>query len=198
MQASKRALRPACDAETRADAGSIREEISGLLVNAMACLSPTLVSATVRDLLGHMDPVSLPPDRQAEVMADSLMMATTLALFTPSSGGTTAVDRLVKQRGASSPAQVAAVAAVRRARLRLLRVEDARDGSALLSDVVSNERLRVGEDAVPPSLAGLHLVAWLAPLPDGTEMFVSAVTPLDEAGLGSVRARGGNWEPVRV
>ncbi len=116
-------------------------------------------------------------------MADSLMMATTLALFTPSSSGTTAVDRFVKQRGTSSPAQVAAVTALRRARFRLLRVEDARDGTAFLSDVVSDERLRVDEEAVPPGLAGLHLVAWLAPLPDGTEMFVSAVTPLDEAGL---------------
>ena len=183
MQASKRALRPARDAETQADPGSIREEISGLLANAMACLSPTRVSATVRDLLGRMDPVSLPPDRQAEVMADSLMMATTLALFTPSSGGTMAVDRLVKQRGASSPAQVAAVAALRRACFRLLRVEDVRDGTAFLSDVVSDERLRVDEGAVPSGLAGLHLIAWLAPLPDGTEMFVSAVTPLDEAGL---------------
>ncbi len=107
MQASKRALRPARDAEMQADPGSVREEISGLLVNAMACLSPTRVSAVVRDLLGRMDPVSLPPDRQAEVMADSLMMATTLALFTPSSSGTTAVDRLVKQRGTSSPTQAA-------------------------------------------------------------------------------------------
>lgn len=149
----------------------------------MACLSPTRGSAVVRDLLGRMDPVSLPPDRQAGVMANSLMMAATLALFTPSSSGTTAVDRLVKQRGTSSPAQAAAVAALRRARFRLLRVEDARDGTAFLSDVVSEEHLRVDEDAVPPGLAGLHLIAWLAPLPDGTEMFVSAVTPLDEAGL---------------
>ncbi len=183
MQVLKRALRPVRDAEMQADPDSIRGEISSLLVNAMACLSPTRVSAVVRDLLARMDSVSLPTDRQAEVMADSLMMATTLALFTPSSSGTTAVDHFVKQHGTSSPVQVAAVTALRRARFRLLRVEDARDGTAFLSDVVSDERLRVDEEAVPPGLVGLHLIAWLAPLPDGTEMFVSAVTPLDEAGL---------------
>ena len=149
----------------------------------MTCLSPTRVADTVRDLLGRTDPASLPPDRQAALMADSLMMATTLALVTPSASGSTAVDRLVKQRGALEPAEAAAAAALRRARFRLLRVEDAGGGESCLRDLASNERLRVDEEAVRPGLVGLHLVAWLAPLPGGAEMFASAVTPLDEVGL---------------
>ena len=91
-------------ADAAVDPAIVRVAISELLLDAMTCLSPTRVADTVQDLLGYTNPVSLPPDRQAALMADSLMMATTLSLFTPSSGGSTAVDRLVKQRGALKPA----------------------------------------------------------------------------------------------
>ncbi len=162
---------------------SVCQAISGLLLDALTCLSPPRVAGIVRDLLGRLDTASLPPDRQAALMADALMMATTLSLFTPSSGGSTAVDRLVRQRGALKAAEAAAVAALRRARFRLLQVEVAGEGETRLCDLASHERLRVHEESVHPGLAGLHLVAWLAPLPDGTEMLASAVTPIDEAGL---------------
>ncbi len=183
MQALKHPAYPARKAETAIDPGTLRAAISGLLLDAMTCLSPTRVADTVRDLLGRTDPASLPPDRQAALMADSLMMATTLSMFAPSASGSTAVDRLIKQRGVLKPAEAAAAAALRRARFRLLRVEDAGGGESCLRDLASNERLRVDEETVRPGLAGLHLVAWLAPLPGGAEMFASAVTPLDEAGL---------------
>lgn len=183
MQALTHPTRPARKADAAVDPAIVRVAISELLLDAMTCLSPTRVADTVQDLLGYTNPVSLPPDRQAALMADSLMMATTLSLFTPSSGGSTAVDRLVKQRGALKPVEAAAAAALRRARFRLLRVEDAGGGESWLRDLASGECLQVDEEAVRPGLAGLHLVAWLAPLPGGTEMFASAVTPLDEAGL---------------
>ena len=183
MQALKSPTHPVRKADAAVDPATVRVAISGLLLDAMTCLSPTRVADMVRNLLGRSDPASLPPDRQVALMTDSLMLATTLSLFTPSPGGSTAVDRLVKQRGALKPAEAAAATALRRARFRLLRVEDAGGGESWLRDLASGERLRVDEEAVRPGLAGLHLVAWLAPLPGGGEMFASAVTPLDEAGL---------------
>lgn len=183
MQARTNPTPFASKAEAAADPATVRVAVSELLLDAMTCLSPTRVANTVQDLLGRTDPASLPPDKHAALLADSFMMATTLSLFTPSSGGSTAVDRLIKQRGALKPAEAAAAAALRRARFRLLRVEDDRERGGLLRDLASDECLQVDEAAVLPGLAGLHLVAWLAPLPGGTEMFASTVTPLDQAGL---------------
>ena len=202
MQALTHPARPASQADAAVDPTTVRAAISELLLDAMACLSPTRVADTVQNLLGRTDPASLPPDKRAALLAYSLVMATTLSLFTPSSGGSTAVERLVRQRGALKPAQAAAAAALREARFRLLRVEDAGGGKDWLRDLVSGECLQVDEAAVRPGLAGLHLIAWLAPLPGGTEMFASAVTPLDEAGLavamGFVRpGRSGLVNPLR-
>ena len=70
--------------EGAVDPGTVQAAISGLLLDAMLCLSPTRVADTVRNRLGRRDPASLPPDRQVALMADSLMMATTLAMFAPS------------------------------------------------------------------------------------------------------------------
>ena len=95
MQALKHPTYPAEKAEPAVDPGTVQAAVSGLLLDAMTCLSPTRVADTVRDLLGRTDPASLPPDKQAALMADSLMMATTLSMFAPSASGSTAVDRLV-------------------------------------------------------------------------------------------------------
>ena len=68
--------------------------------------------------------------------------------------------------------------------------------------MASGRTILVDDDAMHPALTGLHVAAWLAPLPDGRNVFVGGVTPLDEAGLavamGFVRpGRPGLMNPVR-
>ncbi len=183
MHASRELLHTEQSKAMPVEPDCIRDIASRLLVDAISCVSPTRVSSVAGDLMGHLDPASLPPDRQARVMADSVMMAATLSMFTPSASGSMAVDRLAKQRGALQPAEAQAVAALRRARFRLLRVEEPEGQAIRLRDVVSDEAVRVQDDWGYPGLAGLHLACWLAPLPDGTAMFASAVVPLDPAAL---------------
>ncbi|MGI4802159.1 MAG: DUF2786 domain-containing protein [Janthinobacterium lividum] len=75
-------------------------------------------------------------------------------------------------------------------------------GIAQMRDVASGETIRVNDKAMQVALIGLHVAAWLAPLPDGRQVFVGAVTPLDEAGvevaMGFVRpGRSGLINPLR-
>ena len=68
--------------------------------------------------------------------------------------------------------------------------------------LASGETVRVDDEAMRVAVTGLHIAAWLAPLPDGPLVFVGAVTPLDEAGvevaMGFVRpGRSGLINPLR-
>ena len=79
---------------------------------------------------------------------------------------------------------MAALQALRKAEFRLLRIEAGEDTrTACLRDLITGAMLPVLDDAISPELAGVALVGRLAPLGDGQHVFVSGVTPLDEAGL---------------
>ncbi len=169
------------------DTDRLRECIAELLLEAASFVAPARVEETARGWLARADPGFADPGREMLLVADALAMATDLALFTPSASGATAFDRLARQRGSMDWDKAAALDALRRAQFRLLRAEapsdPSGDGVARLRDLVTGEVLFVLDENIGPDALGVALVGRLAPVGDGRQVWVSATTPLDEAGL---------------
>ena len=174
----------------------LRECVAGLLRDAADFISPAKVEETARSWLARTEPGMAASDRDMLRVADALGMATDLALFTPSISGQTAFDRLARQRPGMGGDEAAALKVLRQAQFRLLRIEAdlGNAGAVRLRDLASGDALRVLDEDIGPGLAGLAVVGRLAPLDDGRHVFVSGVTPLDDAGLavatGFVRPNG--------
>ena len=185
------------------DLDDVQERIATLLLEAVSCIAPSRVSDTVRGWLARLDLSSLPPAMEAVLMAEALAMATILAVFTPTGGGTTAIDRLARRRPPDTPAAVTAQTAVGRTQFRLLQIEGIESaGVARLRDMASGETILVDDETMQVAFTGLQIAAWLAPLGGGRQVFVGAVTPLDGAGvdvaMGFVRpGRSGLINPLR-
>jgi len=181
----------------------LRECIARLLRDAADFTSPAKVQETARSWLPRAEPGTALSDRDVLQVADALGMATDLALFTPSASGQTAFDRLARQRPGMGGDEAAALRVLRQAQFRLLRIEadPGSAGTVRLRDLATGEALRVLDEDLGPELAGLALVGRLAPLDDGRHLFVSGVTPLDDAGLavatGFVRPGGRGPLPQR-
>ena len=162
----------------------LREHAASFVVDAMSHVAPTRVAETAREWLARAGLPSGSPAREAGLTAEALAMAMNLALFTPSGSGSIAFDRLARQRGRLGAEQATALAALRQAQFRLLRLEAAGyDGVARLRDLASGEVLQVADERLRADLAGLSLVGWLARLADGWHVFAGGVTPLDAVGL---------------
>lgn len=169
----------------------MRECVDALTVAATAFVSPAKVDDTVRGWLVRVEPAA---GAEAQRLADALLMATDLALFTPSASGQTAFDRMARQRSALAADETAALAAMRQAAFRIMQVVEGGTDGARLRDIATSEVLRLPGGSIGADLAGLLLAGRLAPLGDVQHMFVSCVTPLDEAGLAAAASfiRPGN------
>ncbi len=178
------------------DVDGLRDALAILLLEAARFISPARVEELARGWLARAEPGQGASGRDMLLVADALAMATDLALFTPSASGTTAFDRLARARGPGQPDEAAALAALRRAQFRLLRVEVlGGEGAVQLRDLASGEVLQGLDESIPAEAIGVALVGRLAPVGDGRYVFAGGVTPLDEAGLGVamgfVRPNGG-------
>ena len=168
-----------------ADADGLRDAMAGLLLEATRFIAPARVEELARGWLARADAGQADPGREVLLVADALGMATDLALFTPSTSGATAFDRLARARAPGQPDEAAALEALRRAQFRLLRVEAlSGEGSAQLRDLASGEVLQVLDDSIPAAAIGVALAGRLAPVGNDQHVFAGGVTPLDEAGLG--------------
>ena len=94
-------------------------------------------------------------DVAAFAIGEALALALDVALFAPSASGTTAIDRLARQHRPADADERAALAALRRAAFRVLRVEgpDPRGGHRLV-DLATGERLRLLDPAFPGRVRG--------------------------------------------
>jgi len=147
---------------------------------------------------------NLDPDdpHSADTIAQALMLALELATFAPSLSGSTAVDRLVRQRKPSNGEERAALEALRQASFRLLRIRSvARDGVLPVEDLATGKTLSILDRAIPVATTGLALAARLCPLPGGIFGTVGPLTPLDDAAfavaMGFVRPGKGVANPPR-
>ena len=102
----------------------------------------------------------------------------------PSASGVTAVDRLARQRKAADRAEAAAFEGLRRARFRVMRIDECPGKYvARLRDLASGEDLRVLDERIESSSIGLSLVGRTALLANGSHALIGAATPIDEPGL---------------
>ena len=162
----------------------LRECIAKLLLDAASFIAPARVEQTAHSWLARAELRHAAAGQDVLLVADALGMATDLALFTPSTSGATAFDRLARQRGSMDADEARALRVLRQAQFRLLRIEaGGGTGAARLRDLATGEVLEVLDESIGAELAGLALVGRLALLDDGRQVFVSGVTPLDEAGL---------------
>ncbi|NNM56423.1 hypothetical protein, partial [Acidocella sp.] len=70
-------------------------------------------------------------ERMLAMMADAVLLSSDLLLSQPSASGTTAFDRLARSRASAPAAEREAMAALCRARYRLLRLEQGADGAGV-------------------------------------------------------------------
>ncbi len=171
-------------ASQSADLDEVQEQIATLLMEAVSCVAAARVTDTVRGWLARLDLSLMPPAQEVALLAEALAMATIIAVFTPTAGGTTAVDRLARRRAPLAPLAATTLSAIGRTQFRVVQIETIEtDGSACLRDVATAEIIKTSDDAITATLIGLHVAAWLALLRDGQHVFVGSVTPLDEAGV---------------
>ena len=159
----------------------LRQAVTELALEALAFSPRAKVETTVRSWLSKgFDPTD--PDGEA-VLARALALAADLAMVLPSASGSTAIDRLLRQRR-PEPGDEDAYEALREIRFRLLRIKG-EDGAGilLLDDIADGATVRLHDDTLP-AMPGLTLAMRLCPIP-GSDAFiaVSAVTPLDDATL---------------
>jgi hypothetical protein len=122
-------------------AGRLQELIAGFGVEAMTFTAKPKVEDTAHQWLAR---ANLDPDdpHSADTVAQALMLALELATFAPSLSGTTAVDRLIRQRKPSNGEERAALEALRQASFRLLRIRSlARDGILLVEDLATGNTI---------------------------------------------------------
>ena len=120
--------------------------------------------------------------------ADAMLLSADLLLSQPAASGTTAFDRLARSRANAPDAEATAIAALCKARFRLLRLEeDAPMREPLMRDVMSDEVLRIVAPELPPLAAGTVLFGRVAMLGDGLGCLAGAITPLDPAAFAVAR-----------
>lgn len=123
-------------------------------------------------------------ERMLAMMADAVLLSSDLLLSQPSASGATAFDRLARSWGNAPVAEREAVAALCRARFRLLRLEQGADGAGIsVRDVVTGEVLRLADAELLPLLDGMTLFGRVVTLPGGVGCLAGAATPLDVAAL---------------
>ena len=155
--------------------------IAALVASAMQFVARERGEATVRKWI-RRDIEELAEGRMIAMAADAVLLSADLLLSQPAASGTTAFDRLARNRDNAPAAEAAAIAALCKARFRLLRLEeDAPMREVMMRDVVSDEVLRIAEAELPPLAAGTVLFGRVAMLGDGVGCLAGAITPLDPA-----------------
>jgi len=186
-------------ADRRPPAGASRPEdraellrgfMADLRLAALTFVAQAKVEETARHWLADARLAEEGEDVVAFALGEALALALDVALFAPSASGTTAIDRLARQHRPADADERAALAALRRAAFRVLRVEgpDPRGGHRLL-DLATGERLRLLDSGFPAGCEGLALAARLAPVGGDAAVVAGPLTPLDDAALEVARAR---------
>jgi hypothetical protein len=148
---------------------------------AMQFVAPERGQAIARKWVPR-DVEAMSADRMIATAADAALLLADFLLSCPSASGSTAFDRLAKRRVDAEPAEAAAIAALRKARFRLLQLEEgASPDEVPMRDAVSGEILRIADARLPPLPPGTMLFGRVAMLGDGIACLPGVTTPLDAA-----------------
>jgi hypothetical protein len=162
--------------------------IAALLEVAVRFVPPDRGEAQIRKWLRPRDAEIISENRMLAAAADAVLLSADLLLSQPTASGTTAFDRLARNRAGALQREAAAIAALRSAQFRLLRLEGNTQASEMrLRDAMSGESLRIVGAEMPPLIVGTALFGRVAILGDGRACFAGTVTPLDEAAFATAR-----------
>ena len=163
-------------------------QTAALLDSAMQFVPRDRGEAMVRKWLTRRDIEEMSEERLVAMAADAMLLSADLLLSQPAASGTTALDRLARSRANAPPAEATAIAALRKARFRLLRLErDAPVRELMVRDVVSGEEIRIVGAELPPLAAGTVLFGRVVMLGGGLCCLPGAITPLDPAAFAVAR-----------
>ncbi|MEO5375531.1 MAG: DUF2786 domain-containing protein [Alphaproteobacteria bacterium] len=177
--------RGAADSVARAE--RLRGIISALGLAATDFLSKPKVEAMAAQWLSG---VRQPQDENEAFLlfANASLLAMSLAVFTPSMTGQTAIDRLARRHQAADADELAALQALRGSRFRLLAVDVALPPLGFrVRDLASGEVLHLIDGEMPAACVGLSIACRICPVEDGLVVPVGPMTPLDEAMLDLAR-----------
>jgi hypothetical protein len=126
------------------------------------------------------DVEGLAEDKVISMAADAVILSGDLLLSQPSGSGTTAFDRLARSRAGGGRDEAAAIAALCKARFRLLRFEGlAKNQAWKARDVLSDEVLHIAAPELPPLGTAIMLFGRVVDLGGGQFCLAGAITPLD-------------------
>ena len=127
--------------------------------------------------------------RQLALMADAILLSQDVLLSAPSMTGVTAFDRLAKKVTMAPAGMMPALAALRQARFRLLRLDaEGKAGEGWTAhDVMGGETLKLADPVRAFPGAGCPVFARVAPLGDGWFSLAGAITPLNEPAFAVAR-----------
>jgi hypothetical protein len=173
------------DSTTRFSLQDVCGHIDVLLQTAAQFVPNRHADAMMHRWLPREKPAGLTEDRMVAMLADAIMLSNDLLLNQPSLTGSTAFDRLAKNRRSGGPAEARAMGALREGRFRLIRVEQASANSpdAMARDLRSDATLRLVKPDLTKAACGIPLFGRLAPVGDGRWYPAGPLTPLDSAAL---------------
>jgi hypothetical protein len=163
-------------------------QIAVLLSSALSFVAPERGEAMVRKWLGRCDIDEMSEERMLTMTADAMLLSVDLLLSYPATSGTTALDRLARNRSRASAAEATAIDALCKARFRLLRLEgEVHRLEPLACDVISDETLRIVGPDLPQLTTGTVLFGRVVMLGNGLCCLPGAITPLDAAAFALAR-----------
>jgi len=152
-------------------------QITRLLEAATAFVPRDRGEAVMRKWLASRDIQAFSAAQRLCRIANALTLSADLVLSQPSVSGATSFDRLAKSPAGAGAAS-AAMAALQRARFRLLRLE----GNALTAqDRLDGLVLRIAGHTLPPLPGPLDVFVRVAVIADGICCLAGPMTPLDAA-----------------
>ena len=165
-----------------ADFPALQDAVRRLALEAAEATQPAKVEQTMRQWISRMTN-DLDESEGLEAMALALALAMELESFTPSLTGTTALDRIVRQRTLRADEQ-AAFRALKAALFTPLVVHrPVGDATFMAEDLATKREFVLFNDDLPAEAIGVVLIARLCILDADVWGTVGMIMPLDDAGL---------------
>jgi hypothetical protein len=165
----------------------LRDRVMEMSVEALVFTPPGRTETLVRQispraLVDENDPVAA-----AGLIAFALSLAADLAIFAPSSSGSTAIDRYLRKHPPAGKADAEAASALRGARFRVIRVESRQGPDVFrVTDIATGEQLQLFQRMEHRAFIGSTLVTRLCPI-DGGFIATGPAIPLTAESIAVAR-----------
>ncbi len=166
----------------------IRDRVLEMSLEALTFTPPSRSEALARQFMARGTWNEDNVEAVAALYARAIALAADIAIFAPSSSGSTAIDRFLRARPPKGGDELEAANALRRARFRIVRI-DARESSDIFqaTDIATDERITLFENKAGPTFVGTTLSLRICPLAGGGFVATGPAIPLDDDCLAIAR-----------